>query len=115
VISPVSWEIVSIPDLAVAVSDRSVMLADATPRLAETVMAIIPEARKTIAASLVLDVGSFAGWICDPARPISAVLKARHATAAIEVSRCELARANRRAAADVMLSKCVRRRPSAHR
>jgi len=53
VISPVTREIVSVPDLAVAVSDRSVTLADAIPGLAETVMAIISEAR----TSLILDAG----------------------------------------------------------
>ena len=56
-ISPVSREIVSILNLAVAVSDRSVMLADAIPGWAEMVVAIISEARKTIATSLILDAG----------------------------------------------------------
>ena len=102
-ISPVSREIVSVPDLAVAVSDRSVTIADAIPGLAETVVPIISER-----TSLILD----AGWICDPAGAISAVSKARHTTAAIEVSVRELARANRRTAADGMLAK---RRPPSHR
>jgi hypothetical protein len=114
VISPVSREIVSIPDLTVAVSDRSVTSADPIHGLAETIVAIIFETRRTIATSLIF---GDAGWICDPARSISTVSKARYAIAAIETSRCELTRPNRSAAAGVerMLTKRVRRRASSHR
>jgi hypothetical protein len=114
-VSPVSAEVVvSVPNLTITVPmipNRSITLSISISGLGKMIATTGSKPGEAIAAGgLILDCAhSFPDLIRDGV--ISLVLKSRETAAAIEVSRRELARADRRAAAgiDVMLTKDIRR------